>query len=104
MTKSFTKKPDTLEYAQVLVVRCLKLNFVAALLSPHPPLLYEDTILSTIEEVLVTFCYFKNVIYLKNKNRLFYKVLENNSSEETNIECLKISYSDEETMFSGNGK
>ena len=32
----FLKKPNTPEYAQVLVVTCPKLNFVTALLSPHP--------------------------------------------------------------------
>ena len=32
----FLKKPNTLEYAQVLVVTCPKLSSVTALLSPHP--------------------------------------------------------------------
>ena len=32
----FLKKPNTPEYAQVLVVTCPKLNSVTALLSPHP--------------------------------------------------------------------
>ena len=34
--KTFLKKPNTLEYAQVFMVTCPKLNFVAALLSAPP--------------------------------------------------------------------